>query len=64
MNTGCQTTYILLDRGVEDKGIYREIEKIAYQHYGGITKKFAKEHPLLLKLYHGLRDEISSHDDM
>lgn len=61
MNTGNRTTYILLERGVEDIELLAELHKItaATNILQGISK-FAKEYPRIQELKQGLIDEKES----
>ena len=58
MKTGEQTTYIFLERGVEDKKLYKELCKTM----GGLSgaKKFIKNCPLLFELRQKLGDELAA----
>lgn len=60
MQTGNKATCIFLQRGTEDKELLRDIEKVAYDHYGGPCKLFYEQLPILGKLLQGLREEIEN----
>lgn len=57
MLTQSQTTYILLERGNEDKRLYEEIDLIAKEVFGG-RREFYEKFPMLTALRSGLRDEM------
>jgi hypothetical protein len=58
MKTGTQTTYILLDRGSEDKAMRHELDRILWRTYEGDIMKFFKELPVLAAIYQELCDEV------
>ena len=58
MKTGRQTTYILLERGDEDRRLYEEIDLIAKEAPNG-RRGFYEKFPMLTALRSGLRDEMT-----
>ena len=60
MKTKAQTTYILLERGVEDKALYYELVRAMIICHKKITPlAFAEKFPKLTELRQSLRDELS-----
>lgn len=58
MKSNKSTTYILLERGVEDMQLYDELLKIQSKMGYKSDKDFTKEFPKFTELRQGLRDEI------
>ena len=56
MNTGTKTTYILLERGVEDKALLKELIEIVGSNYP--TFEFIKQYPMIHELMFELRNEV------
>jgi len=59
MNTGIGTTYVLLDRGVEDVALLREINKMVAATGISWGREFAKKYPTILALKQALESERS-----
>ncbi len=59
MNTGGRTTYIFLERGVEDNQLLREINKVFAKIGNSRIKTMAKEYPKLLELKQELEFEVN-----
>ncbi len=60
MNSGARTTMILLDRGVEDVSLLRELLSITAATGISGVKEFAEKYPHILELKQGLQDEVAS----
>jgi len=60
MNTNSKTTYILLDRGVEDKELLNDINRIFSDIGVSSIKDIAIRYPRLLELKHQLQDEVEN----
>ena len=59
MKTSAQTTYVLLERGYEDKGLLEEINKMFIAiKISPLTKEAIKKYPHLSELRHLLRLEV------
>jgi hypothetical protein len=59
MLTNKNTTYILMERGVTDKGLFLDLERIVAQL--GITyREFHEAYPYLAPFVQCLKDELSS----
>jgi len=58
VKTSAQTTYILLERGIEDVRLLAEINKITADAGINSIKKLIKEYPMLSQLRDGLRIEV------
>jgi hypothetical protein len=58
MKTKTQTTFILLERGTEDKALLLELEKIINTLKIGSTKELIKEYPLIHELRYNLKMEL------
>jgi hypothetical protein len=62
MQTTTQTTYIMLERGVEDRALWEEINKITVVLKTESIKSFIKEYPLLYELKLNLKDELDTQE--
>lgn len=58
MKTGTKTTYIFLERSVEDKALLCELNNIIEELGIKSIRKFIKKYPLLYELKHKLKMEI------
>ena len=57
MKTGLRTTYILLEKGVEDEQLREEIQRVISLVGGGGLREIAKKYPKLLELKQALDGE-------
>lgn len=57
MRTGKETTYILLERGTEDKELLTELHKITVATGIQGIKEFIKKYPRIWELKQGLEAE-------
>ena len=57
------TTTILLEAGSEDKALYRELDRVIYSQFGGVTKELVGDYPEIAKLYTLLRDTVLNNGD-
>ena len=66
MKTNHKTTFVLLDRGTEDRQLYKELELligIACNHFKiSISKEANEKFPMAMELKRGLRDEIDNQE--
>ena len=63
MKTKAQTTYVLLERGVEDKGLLNEImEVFAALKISPYTFEAHKKYPYLTELRQGLEREVKGEE--
>lgn len=61
MKTNSNTTFILLERGVEDVALLRELRLLVAGHTGIATiRKFVQKYPKTHELMDGLKNEIDS----
>ena len=58
MRTNLQTTYVLLERGIEDKQLVEEINKVIIDLKIRSTKEVVRRFPMLNELKQGLDREI------
>lgn len=58
MKAKSQITYILLERGTEDRAMWDELNKIITELKIESFKTFIKKYPLLNELKHTLKQEI------
>ena len=63
MRTSTQTTYILLERGIEDKALWFELNKLISDLKVASLKEFVKKYPLLYELKHNLKLELDAQED-
>lgn len=63
MRTTSRTTYILLDRGSEDRKLLDELESISRMLGVFKTMEQAKKYPLFMELMHGLREEVEKESE-
>jgi len=55
-----QTTYIILERGVEDRALWVELNKIVAALKVKAVKDFVNKFPLLYELKHNLKLELDA----
>ena len=64
MRSKTQTTYILLERGTEDRDLWIELNKIIAESKIKSIKTFIIKYPLLNKLKDTLKQEIDSQNEI
>ena len=62
MRSKAQTTYILLERGIEDRALWVEINKIVAELKIGSIKTFIKKYPLINELKNNLKIELDDQE--
>ena len=62
MKSSSQTTYILLERGSEDRALWEELHKIIAALRTESCKTFIKKYPLIWELKHNLKIELDKQD--
>lgn len=63
MKTGRRTTYILLERGDEDRRLKQELD-IVFSKLGIASSiEMVKKFPMLMALRQGLSDELKSEEE-
>ena len=50
--------FIIMERGVDDLGVLRELEGILYTKYNGDRREFATKNPMLSDIMQRLFNEI------
>lgn len=63
MRTESQTTHILLERGVEDRALWYELNSIIAALKINSIKDFIIKYPLLNELKHNLKIELDAQDE-
>ncbi len=63
MKSSAQTTYILLERGVEDRALWVELNKIVAELRRESVKTFIKKYPLINELKYNLKVELDAQDE-
>jgi len=63
MKSNTQTTYILLERGVEDRALWKELDKISAALEVKSYRDFIKNFPLLWELKSNLKIELDEHNE-
>ena len=58
MQTNNQTTYIFLERGVEDKQLHNELNRLIRDLKIASVKEFVSRYPKLYELKQGLAKEV------
>ena len=65
MRSGIQTTYILLERGFEDRQLREELHKVIAKAKLEIsTKEFVVEYPILHNFMYNLRIELDKQEEV
>ena len=59
MKTNINTTYIILDKGSEDKALYEELLKIRSPILL-LTENWFKDYPTIVKLMNNLVEELNN----
>lgn len=62
MKSRIQTTYILLERGSEDRDLWNELNHIISDLKSGSIKTFVKRYPLINELKHSLKIELDAQE--
>jgi len=64
MYTSSQTTYILLEKGVEDIQLYNELNKLIFELRIASVKELITRYPKLYELKQGLAKELEEQENI
>ncbi len=62
MKSSSQTTYILLERGSEDRALWEELHKVVVRLKISSVRDFITEFPMLHELKHNLKRELDDQE--